>query len=306
MVEPTKKVWMDGKLVDWNDANVHIMTHTLHYGVGAFEGIRCYKLDNGKSAIFRLKPHIRRLFDGLKILAMDEPYTLDEVMKASVDVVKANGLSECYLRPIMYCSEGSMGLAAVNKTRLAIPLWKWGVYLGDGALERGIRVCISSFNRHHVNIGMVQGKIIGQYVPSILAKRAALAAGYEEAIMLDTNGYVAEGTGENIFAIRDGIIRTPPMSSPILPGVTRNTAIQLASEMDLEIREEVFTRDFLYLCDEIFLTGTAAEITPVREVDNRQIGSGRAGPITLKMQKAYFDAVHGRDERHLNWLTLIE
>lgn len=305
MVEPTKKVWMDGELVDWNDAHVPILTHTLHYGLGAFEGIRCYKLSNGQSAIFRLKRHIRRLFDGLKILSMEPTFTEEHILEACVKTVQANGLAECYLRPLAFCSDGAMGLAAVNKTRFAILVWKWGAYLGDGALERGIRAKISSFNRHHVNVGMVQGKIIGQYVTSILAKREVLTAGYDEAIMLDTNGFVAECSGENLFAVRDGVIFTPPTSSPILPGVTRDTVITLARGLDLDLREEIFTRDFLYLCDEVLLTGTAAELTPVREIDDRQVGSGRPGPLTQRLQQAFFDVVRGNDERHLRWLTMV-
>lgn len=305
MVEPTKKVWMDGELVDWGQANVSILTHTLHYGVGAFEGIRCYQLSNGRSGIFRLKRHIRRLFDGLKILSMEPTFTEEQIIDGCVKAVAANGLPECYLRPIAYCSDGAMGLSAVNRTRFAIPLWKWGAYLGDGAHERGVRAKISSFARHHINVGMVQGKIIGQYVPSILAKREVMAAGYDEAILLDTNGYVAECSGENLFVVRDGVISTAPVSSPILPGVTRDTVIVLAREMDLTVREEIFTRDFLYCCDEVFLTGTAAEITPVREVDNRTIGAGKPGPVTRRLQKAFLDVVHGNDERHLRWLTMV-
>ncbi len=305
MVEPTKKVWMDGKLVDWKDANVHIMTHALHYGIGAFEGIRCYKLSNGKSAIFRLKRHVRRLFDGLKILMLDPVYTQEEIMAACVETVRANGLDECYVRPIMYMGDGEMGLSARNKTRTAIPVWKWGAYLGNGAVENGIRARVSSFNRYHVNVGMVQGKIVGQYVTSVLAKREVLLAGYDEAVMLDTAGYVAECSGENIFAIRDGIIYTPPINSPILPGVTRDAVVTLARELDMDLREEKFTRDFLYLCDEVFLTGTAAEITPVREVDDRKIGAGKPGPITQRLQKAFFDVVRGNDERHARWLTPV-
>lgn len=305
MVEPTKKVWMDGELVDWKNANVHILTHALHYGVGAFEGIRCYKLSNGKSGVFRLKRHIKRLFDGMKILRMDPIYTEDQIIDACIATVRANGLDECYLRPIMYMGEGELGLAARNKTRTAIAVWKWGVYLGDGALEKGIRAKISSFNRYHVNVGMVQGKIIGQYVTSILAKHEALTSGYDEAIMLDTNGYVAECSGENIFVIRDGIIYTPPLNSPILPGITRDSVVTLAREMNMDLREEKFTRDFLYLCDEVFLTGTAAEITPVCEVDNRKIGSGKAGPTTMRLQKSFFDVVRGNDERHMKWITIV-
>lgn len=305
MVEPTKKVWMDGKFVDWKDARVPILTVTLHYGMGTFEGIRCYKLVGGRSGIFRLDAHIRRLFDGLKILAMKPPYTEEEIIKACVETVRVNGLPECYIRPLMYMGDGAMGLNAFNPTRAAIAVWKWGVYLGEGALENGIRAKVSSFNRHHVNVAMVQGKIIGQYITSILAKREALAAGYDEAIMLDTRGYVAECSGENLFAVRDGVIRTPPTSSPILPGITRDSIITLAREMNMDVREETFTRDYLYLCDEVFLAGTAAEVTPVREIDDRPVGSGKAGLMTRSLQKVFFDVVGGADERHSNWIAIV-
>jgi len=305
MVEPTKKVWMDGKFVDWKDARVPIVTHALHYGFGVFEGMRCYKLDDGRRAIFRLKLHIRRLFDGLKILTLEPHVTPEEMMESSLETVRVNGLEECYIRPMAFCGEGTMGLSAMNPTRAAIIAWKWGEYLGEGAIENGIRTIVSSFNRHHVNVGMVQGKIIGQYITSILAKREALSMGYEEAIMLDTSGYVAEGTGENIFAVRDEVIYTPPTTSPILPGVTRDSVIELARGADMAVREETFTRDFLYICDEVFLTGTAAEITPVREVDNRRVGSGEPGPVTKRLQKAFFDVVRGRDERHSKWLAIV-
>ncbi len=305
MVEPTKKVWLDGRFVDWNDAQVPILTHTLHYGVGVFEGIRCYRLHDGGSAIFRLKEHVRRMSDGLKILKMEPAFSEEEVAQACVEVVRANELDECYLRPLMFCGDGAMGLAAVNTTRVAVACWKWGAYLGKEALESGTRLKVSSFNRHHVNVGMVQGKIIGQYVPSSLAKREAIAGGYDEAIMLDTQGYVAECSGENLFAVRDGVIRTAPTYSPILPGITRDTIITLCREMDLPVREERFTRDHLYLCDEVFIVGTAAEVTPVREIDDRCIGAGRPGPITKRLQDAYFDLVRGKNERHRSWLTMI-
>ena len=305
MVEPTKKVWMDGEFVDWKDANVPIVTHALHYGFGVFEGMRCYKLDDGRRAIFRLDLHIRRLFDGMKILTLEPHVTPEEMIEACLETVRVNDLEECYVRPIAFCGEGTMGLSAMNPTRAAIVAWKWGEYLGEGALENGIRTIVSSFNRHHVNVGMVQGKIIGQYITSILAKREAMSMGYEEAIMLDTQGYVAEGTGENIFAVRDGVIYTPPTTSPILPGVTRDSVIELARGAEMELREETFTRDFLYICDEAFLTGTAAEITPVREIDNRQIGEGKPGPFTKRLQKAFFDVVRGRDERHSEWLAIV-
>lgn len=305
MVREGKKVWMDGEFVDLEKANVSIMTQTLHYGFGAFEGIRCYKLTNGRSAIFRLKEHVRRLFDGMKILSMEPPFTEEQIYDAHIKTVQVNGFEECYLRPIMYSDIGSFGLAAINPTRAAIVAREWGAYLGEGALEKGARVRVSSFNRHHVNVGMVQGKLCGQYITSILAKREAIKDGYDEAIMLDMNGYVAECSGENIFTVKDGIIRTPPTTSPILPGITRNTVIQLAKEMNLDIREEKFTRDFVYLCDEVFLTGTAAEVTPAREVDNRKIGFGKPGPVTGRLQKAYFDVVRGGNERHMSWLAMV-
>lgn len=305
MVEKTKKIWLDGEFVDWDNANVHILTHTLHYGMGTFEGIRCYKCVNGNPAIFKLREHIQRMLNGLKILTMESPYTCDQLIAASIEAVKINGLKECYIRPVMFCGDGAMGLYARNPTRVAIIIWPWGAYLGDEALSKGIRAKVSSFNRHHVNVGMVQGKIIGQYVSSILAKREVVAAGYDEAIMLDVNGYVAEASGENIFAIRDGVIRTPPLSSPILAGITRDSVITLAKDMNLELREETFTRDFLYLCDEVFLTGTAAEITPVREIDNRVIGEGKPGKFTLKLQKMFFDVIRGNNEKYKHWLTPI-
>jgi len=305
MVEPTKKVWMDGEFVDWKDANVPIVTHALHYGFGVFEGMRCYRLADGRSAVFRLRLHIRRLFDGMKILALEPHVTQEEMIDACLETVRINGLTECYIRPIVFCGEGTMGLSAYNPTRAAIVVWKWGEYLGDGALEKGIRTIVSSFNRHHVNVGMVQGKIIGQYITSILARREAMSMGYDEAIMLDTHGYVAEGTGENIFAVRDGVIHTPPITSPILPGVTRDAIIKLAREAEMEVKEEKFTRDFLYIADEVFLTGTAAEVTPVREIDNRQVGDGRPGAVTKRLQKAFFDVVRGIDERHRAWLDIV-
>lgn len=305
MVEKTKKIWFDGKFVNWDDANVHVLTHTLHYGLGVFEGMRCYKCSDSSSAIFRLREHIKRMMGGLKILAMKSPYTEDEIVDACIKTVEVNGLKECYVRPIMFCGDGAMGLYAVNPTRAAVIVWPWGAYLGDSALDKGVRAKISSFNRHHVNVQMVQGKIIGQYVTSILAKREVIQMGYDEAIMLDVNGYVAEGTGENIFVVRNGVIRTPPFSSPILAGITRDSVLCLARDMGLDVREETFTRDYLYLCDEVFMTGTAAEITPIREVDDREINGGHPGPITQKLQKAFFDAVRGNNLQHKEWLAKV-
>jgi branched-chain amino acid aminotransferase len=300
-----KKVWMDGEFVDLDNARVSVLTQTLHYGLGAFEGIRCYKLTDGGSAIFRLKEHVRRLFDGTKILMMDTPFTEEQIIDAHVKTVQINNFKECYLRPIIYADVGSFGLAAINPTRAAIIAREWGTYLGEGALDRGVRAKVSTFNRYHVNVGMVQGKLCGQYVTSILAKREALKQGFDEAVMLDTQGYVAECTGENIFAVKDGIVYTPPLNSPILPGITRDSVVRLAREMGLDVREEKFTRDYIYLCDEVFFTGTAAEVTPVREIDNRTIGSGKPGPITQRVQKAYFDAVRGNNALHRNWLARV-
>ena len=306
MVEKTKKIWLDGEFVDWNKAQVHVLTHTLHYGMGAFEGIRCYECVDGRSAIFRLPEHIRRMFDGLKILTMEPPYTEEEIIKACVELVKINSLKECYIRPVMFCGDGAMGLYAQNPTRCTIIAWPWGEYLGKGATQKGIRAKVSSFNRYHVNIGMVQGKLIGQYISSILAKREVVKSGYGEAIMLDVNGYVAEGSGENIFVVRDGIIRTPPMSSPILAGITRDAIIKLARDFNYDLREETFTRDYMYICDEVFLTGTAAEITPVCEVDDRLVNGGKPGPITMRLQKAFYEIVRGESEKYKEWLTIVK
>ncbi len=305
MVEATKKIWMNGELIDWDDANTHVLTHALHYGIGVFEGIRSYELDGGGSAIFRLKPHVRRMFEGLRILNVECSYTEDQLISACLETVRVNGLKECYMRPIMFTGSGSMGLAAMNSVTTAISVWKWGTYLGEGALEDGIRAKVSSFTRHHVNVGMVKGKILGQYVPSVLAKREVMAAGYDEAIMLDAQGYVAECSGENIFTVKNGVLKTPPTNSPILPGITRKTIIELAKEMKIEVQEEKFTRDFLYIADEVFVVGTAAEVTPVREVDDRAVGNGRPGDVTKRIQKAYFDAVHGRSENHRDWLSVV-
>lgn len=306
MVEKTSKIWMNGEFVNWDDANVHILTHTLHYGAGVFEGVRCYKCDDGSSAIFRLSEHSRRMCDGLKILSMDVPFTIEQLNKACIETVKINGMKECYLRPVAYCSDGGMGVYAKNPTHVSVVAWAWGTYLGEDALKNGIRAKVSSFNRHHVNVGMVRGKIIGQYVNSILAKREVAAAGFDEAIMLDVNGYVAEASGENIFVIRDNVIYTPPDSSPILAGITRDSVITIIKDLGLELKEEAFTRDFMYIADEVFFTGTAAEVTPVVEIDNRQINGGKPGPITKKIQDIYLSAVRGGVEKYKHWLTKIQ
>ncbi|MGM0555356.1 MAG: branched-chain amino acid transaminase [Myxococcota bacterium] len=300
------KIWLDGELIDYEDAKVHILTHSLHYGLGAFEGIRCYERDNGRSAIFRLSEHIERLIQTCHIATMDVPFEQEDIEQACVDTVNANGFTDCYVRPIVFLGHGEMGLSATsNKVRLSVITWKWGSYLGEDGLENGIRAKVSSFSRHHVNSAMVKGKINGQYVNSILAKREVQTAGYDEAIMLDTEGYISEASGENIFVVEDGRLLTTPVGSSILRGITRETIMTLAEERDLEVVEQRFTRDMLYCADEIFMTGTAAEVTPVREVDDRTIGDGAAGPITKSLQAAYFDVVKGSATEHDEWLTYI-
>ncbi len=303
------QVWLDGRLVPWEAANVHVMTHALHYGLGVFEGIRAYKTKDGRLAIFRLREHIRRFLDSAHIIMMKLPYTEDQLMEACCEVLRAqphrfpNG---AYLRPIAFMGDGAMGLGAVNPTRVAITAWEWGSYLGDKGLKEGIRAKVSSFTRMHVNVNMVRGKISGQYVNSILAKREAVLAGYDEAILLDISGFVAEASGENIFCVgRHGVVRTPSLSSPILRGITRDTVLELLKDMGREVQEVSFTRDALYIAGEVFFTGTAAEVTPVREVDNRQVGEGAAGPLTKAVQEAYFRVVRGHEPKYLQWLSFV-
>lgn len=295
---------MDGSFVDWADANVHVLTHSLHYGLAAFEGLRCYKGKSG-SAIFRLHEHVDRLFDSAHIAVMQMPYDKKQVANAIVETVKINKLDACYIRPLVYIGHGAMGVyPGDNPIRLAIAAWKWGAYLGEDALAKGMRACVSSFTRHHVNVSMTRGKISGYYVNSILAKREAKVNGYDEAILLDPEGYVSEGTGENIFIVRKGRIKTTPLTS-ILEGITRNSVIELARQQGIPVTEERFTRDEMYIADEVFVTGTAAELTPVREVDNRAVGTGKPGPITLALQKTFFSIVRGEDAAHESWLTRI-
>lgn len=304
MLRESEKIWMDGKFVDWKDAQVHVLTHTLHYGVGVFEGIRCYKAADG-SAIFRLDDHVERLFASAHIMNIKIPFTREEIKEAIKETVRINRLEACYIRPIVYVGYGSMGLYVEdNPINTAIAAWSWGSYLGDEGLEKGIRIKISSFTRHHVNISMTRAKVPGYYVNSILAKKEAKAAGYDEAVLLDPDGYIAEGSGENIFILRKGVIKTTPLTS-ILEGITRDSIISIAGEMGLPVLEERFTRDDLYIAEEAFLTGTAAELTPIREVDNRVIGSGRPGPITMKLQDTFFAIVQGKDKRYKDWLTYL-
>ena len=300
-----KRVWIDGEFVDWDDANVHILTHTLHYGLGVFEGIRCYKCDDGRSAIFKLAEHTRRLFDSAHIAQMDIPFTEDEINSATVATMKENGLDQGYIRPLAFIGDGAMGLhPGKNKIRVAIAAWTWGAYLGEDGLNNGIKTKISSFSRNHVNAGMTKAKIVGNYVNSIMAKREVVAAGYDEAILLDTEGYISEGSGENIFIVRGNTLKTTPLTS-ILEGITRDSIMAIAEENGLNVREERFTRDELYTADEAFLTGTAAEITPIREVDDRSIGAGKPGPITKKIQTLFFDIVKGKSQAHKDWLHYL-
>lgn len=295
---------MDGKFVPWGEANVHILTHSLHYGLAAFEGIRCYKGKQG-SAIFRLQEHVDRLFESAHIAMMAIPYDKKQVTEAIIETVRVNKLDSCYIRPLVYIGYGMMGVhPGDNPIRLAIAAWRWGAYLGEEALTHGMRACVSSFTRHHVNVSMTRGKISGYYVNSILAKREAKANGYDEAILLDPDGYVAEGTGENVFIVRRGQLITTPLTS-ILEGITRSSLMQLARERNLQVVEERFTRDAMYVAEEAFVTGTAAEVTPIREIDGRRIGTGKPGPITTSLQQAFFAIVRGEDSAHSNWLTPV-
>ncbi len=306
MVAKAKYIWMDGKLINWDEAKVHVLTHTLHYGLGVFEGIRCYACENGKSAVFRLKDHIRRLFDSAKIVMMKIPYTQEQIYNATLETLKANGQKEAYIRPIAFIGDGAMGLHPQNNpVRVAVITWEWGAYLGEEGLKRGIRAKTSSFNRHFVNAMMTKAKVVGNYVNSILAKLEVVEAGYDEAIMLDTEGYVSEATGENLFIVRDGILKTTPLTS-VLPGITRDALIKLARDHGYEVVEERFTRDELYIADEAFFCGTAAELTPIREVDNRQIGEGKPGPVTKQLQSLYFDVIRGKIEKYYSWLDFVE
>ena len=306
MVDKMKKIWLDGELIDWDDATVHILTHTLHYGLGGFEGIRAYKRANGQSHVFRLREHIDRLFDTCKMCLLTCKFTKEQIMTACVETLKQNGMAEGYLRPMVFLGEGAMGIYAPNNpVRATVIAWKWGAYLGEEALKTGIRAKISSFARHHINVSLAKGKIMGQYTGSVIAKREAKFGGYDEAILLDSSGYVSEGSGENIFIVKNGVLQTPDLSSSILEGITRDTILTLAREEGIPVHEGRITRDQLWLADEAFFTGTAAEVTPIREVDNRAIGEGAVGPITKRLQARFFDIVRGTDTSHAEWLTKV-
>jgi len=299
-------IWLDGKLVPFEDSKVHVLTHTLHYGVAVFEGIRAYRSAEGRSAVFRLKEHVRRLFDSAHIYMMDIPFTPEQLEQACVETLKANKLAEGYIRPLAFYGAGSLGVGAVNPVQVMIAVWPWGAYLSEEGLARGIRAKVSSFTRMHVNVNMVRAKCSGQYVNSFLANREATLGGFEEAILLDTEGYPSEGSGENLFIVKDGVLQTPPLSSAVLNGITRDSVLTIARDLGVPVKEEKFTRDTMYLADELFMTGTAAEVTPVREVDHRKIGKGEAGPVTKKLQAAYFAAVKGADARYKAWLRPYE
>lgn len=298
-------IWFDGEMVPWREANIHVLTHSLHYGVGVFEGIRAYHTNKG-TAVFRLKEHTRRLFGSAKILGMDIPHTEDEINDAILKTIKANNLDSAYIRPLSFYGSEGMGLRADNlKVHTAIAAWEWGAYLGAENMERGIRIKTSSYSRHHVNVSMCKAKATGNYINSVLALQEAQRDGYDEALLLDTDGFVAEGSGENFFLVSDGIIYTPELSSALV-GITRATVIQLANDLGYEVREKRITRDEVYIADEAFFTGSAAEVTPIRELDSRTIGSGSRGEVTEKLQSMYFDQVYGRREEYPEWLTLVK
>jgi branched-chain amino acid aminotransferase len=297
-------IWYDGEMVPWREATTHVLTHTLHYGMGVFEGVRAYQSGRG-TAIFRLEDHTRRLFRSARILGMKIPFTEEELNEAQKAAVRDNQLRSAYMRPMCFYGSEGMGLRADNlKVHVIVAAWEWGAYLGAENMERGIRVKTSSFNRHHVNITMCKAKANGNYMNSMLALQEALSCGYDEALLLDTEGYVSEGSGENFFMVNDGVIYTPELTSA-LDGITRKTLFALAAEEGIEIREKRITRDEVYVADEAFFTGTAAEVTPIRELDQRPIGNGGRGPITERLQTLYFDVVHGRTERHDHWLTFV-
>jgi branched-chain amino acid aminotransferase len=299
------KIWIDGQMVEWRDAKIHVLSHTLHYGCGVFEGVRAYNTVNG-TAIFRLQEHTERLFNSAKILRMKLPFTQEEANQAQIDVVRANQLESCYLRPLSWIGSEKLGVSPKgNKIHLMVAAWAWGAYLGEEGLKRGIRVKTSSYTRHHVNITMTQAKAVSNYTNSILANMEATDDGYDEALLLDASGFVSEGAGENIFVVKNGVIYTPDLSAGALNGITRNTVFAIAKDLGLEIVQKRITRDEVYIADEAFFTGTAAEVTPIRELDRIEIGIGSRGPITEKIQTAFFDIVNGRNPRYAHWLTAV-
>jgi len=300
------KIWMDGQMVEWRDAKIHVLTHTLHYGCGAFEGVRAYKGDDGSTAIFRLEEHTKRLFNSAKILRMTIPFTQEQVNEAQKAVIRENKLESGYLRPLTWVGDRKLGVSTKgNDIHLMVAAWPWGAYLGEEGMKRGIRTKISSYTRHHVNITMTQAKAVSNYTNSILANREATDDGYDEAILLDASGFVSEGAGENIFVIKDGVVYTPDLSAGALNGITRNTVLHICKDLGVELVQKRITRDELYIADEVFFTGTAAEVTPIREIDRVEIGIGSRGPITEKIQSAFFDIVNGRNAKYAHWLTKV-
>ncbi len=304
MADRDGKIWKDGRLIEWRDATLHMLTHSLHYGMAVFEGVRAYKTVDG-TAIFRLKEHTQRLFNSAKIFQMTIPYDMETVMAAQREVVRANNLESCYLRPLVWIGSEKMGVSARGNTiHTSIAAWPWGAYLGEDGLARGIRVKTSSFTRHHVNVSMVRAKASGYYINSILANQEVTADGYDEALLLDTDGYVSEGAGENVFIVKSGKIYTPDLAS-CLDGITRDSVLTMARDMHIEVIEKRITRDEMYCADEAFFTGTAAEVTPIRELDNRKIGNGSRGPVTEKLQTLFFDVVAGKAKQYQHWLTPV-
>ncbi|GAB4396379.1 MAG: branched-chain amino acid transaminase [Rhodoferax sp.] len=296
---------MDGQMVEWRDAKVHVLTHTLHYGCGVFEGVRAYKTEQG-TAIFRLQEHTQRLLNSAKILRMAIPFTKAQIEQAQIDVVRANGLESCYLRPLSWIGSRKLGVSPKGNTiHLMVAAWAWGAYLGDEGMTRGIRVKTSSYTRHHVNITMTQAKAVSNYTNSILANMEALDDGYDEALLLDAHGFASEGSGENLFVVKDGVVYTPDLSAGALNGITRNTVLHICKDLGIEVVQKRITRDEIYIADEAFFSGTAAEITPIRELDRVTLGSGSRGPITEKIQTAFFDIVNGRNPKYTHWLTHV-
>lgn len=298
------KIWQDGKLIDWHSATIHVLTHSLHYGMSVFEGVRAYHTEKG-TAIFRLFEHTKRLLNSAKIFQMNVPYDMDTLMEAQKQVIRENRLESGYIRPIIWVGSEALGISAKNNTiHTAIAAWPWGAYLGEDGLSSGIRVKISSFSRHHVNVSLVRAKASGYYINSILANQEATSCGYDEALLLDTEGFVSEGSGENVFIVKNGKLYTPDLAS-CLDGITRNSVITLANDLGIEVIQKRITRDEVYCADEAFFSGTAAEITPIREVDNRQIGTGSRGPITEKIQSLFFDVVSGKTSQYAHWLSQV-
>ncbi|MDA0228084.1 MAG: branched-chain amino acid transaminase [Proteobacteria bacterium] len=305
MADMDGKIWMDGEFVPWREAKVHVLTHTLHYGCGAFEGVRAYETEQGP-AIFRLAEHTQRLFNSAKILRMPMPFTEQALIDAQCEVVRQNQLSSCYIRPLVFIGAERLGVSPKgNRIHVIVAAWSWGAYLGEEGMARGIRVKTSSYTRHHVNITMTQAKAVSNYTNSILANMEALDDGYDEALLLDASGFVSEGAGENLFVVKDGVIYTPDLSAGALNGITRNTVMHIAKDLGIEVVQKRITRDEIYIADEAFFTGTAAEVTPIRELDRVSLGSGARGPVTERVQQAFFDIVNGRNAQYSHWLTHV-